>query len=115
MDYELCVAICKCCKACGCHFGTRDNKEAQRKFLSLLNGRQGGSPSSKFGLDWPQIDRFTKTQDQGVLIVKILLRVTASPGNNWGTAGGAGEDSSANQVILVTQSRIRRGLTTKSC
>ena len=26
-------------------------------------------------------------------------------GDNWGTAGGAGGDSSVNQVILVTHSR----------
>ncbi|CAN0216485.1 unnamed protein product [Ascophyllum nodosum] len=36
----------------------------------------GGGPTRTFGLDWPQIDRFTAIQDRGVLVVKILQRVT---------------------------------------
>ena len=54
-----------------------DNEETRRKSWSVLNGRQGGSLSSKLGLDWPQIDRFTTTQNRGVLVVKLLPRVTA--------------------------------------
>ena len=37
----------------------------------MLHGRQGGRLSRKFGLDWPQIDRFTKTQGRGDPIVKL--------------------------------------------
>ena len=38
---------------------------------------RNGNPSRKFGLDQPQIDRFTKTPGRGVLIAKLLTRVTA--------------------------------------
>ena len=52
-------------------------KKRKGSLEACLTAGRGGGPSRKFGLDCPQIDLFTKTQDRGVLIVKLLPRVTA--------------------------------------
>ena len=51
-----------------------------KTWTNLLHPRPSQSlngSSSKFGLDWPQIDRLAKIQGQVLLIVKLWTRVAA--------------------------------------